>query len=138
MATIQPYIAKSVREGQKQTLKARKIVWINVGQGEVTKLDDYRVAVAGKIGFAGYNGDLNIDLALQDKDPQASSGTARLQLNSHVDESASYFLRGGVLMVDAVLGGKKQSISLQRCNDGQQTEVQLSGHVNQLVHLVPQ
>lgn len=138
MATIQPYIAKDVSEGQKQTLKVRKIVWINVGQGKITKLDDYQVAVAGKIGFAGYNGDLNIDLALQDKDPQANSGKARLQLNSHLDESASYYLRGGVLMVEAVLGGKQQSISLQRCNNGEQTEVQLSGYVNQLVHLVPQ
>ncbi len=137
MATITPYVAKGTRAGQNVNVKAKKVVWIKVGQGSVAKMSDYEVAIAGKISILGYNGDLNIHLNLLDEQPGATSGPARLKLNSHLDENATYKSNGKDLTVFAVLGGKKQNITILPANNGTQTECKLFGHVDQTVHLEP-
>lgn len=137
MAVLSQYVAKDTHAGQFVAVKAKKFVWITVGKGEVRSFSDFDVDIAGKINVLGYNGDLNIQLELLDKDLAATSGPCILQLNSHKDEAAQYQAKNGSLTVTAVFGDKKQSISIRPCNDGAQTECQLSGHVSQTVHLDP-
>jgi hypothetical protein len=137
MATITPYVAKGVRVGQTIDVKVKKVVWLKVGQGTIQKLSPSEVNIAGKINFLGYNGDLNIHLKLDGEDPAVTSGNCCLQLNSHKDEGARYKSTSKMLTVYAVLGGKKQNISIQRIEGGTQTECQLFGHINQTVHLDP-
>ena len=137
MAIITPFIAKGTHVGQSQAVKARKFVWISVGNGEVSSLSDYEVAIAGTISILGYSGDLIIRLLLLDEQPEASGGPCLLRLNTHVDEAATYHVKGAELTVNAVLGDKRQNITITRCNNGTQTECRLFGHVDQTVHLDP-
>jgi hypothetical protein len=137
MATITPYVPNGVRAGQKIDVKVKKVVWLKVGQGTVKILSPAEVNIAGKINVLGYNGDLNIHLKLDGADPAANRGNCCLQLNSHKDEEARYTSTKKMLSVYAVLGGKKQNISIKRIEGGTQTECQLFGHINQTVHLDP-
>ena len=138
MATIEPYVATNTAAGQRLELKAKKtVIWLTVGQGAVNAYDPFKVNVAGKIDILGYKGDMLIDLQLTDEDPASKSGPCVLQLNSYVDENATYLANGRDLMVRAVLGGHEQNIQILQANNGAQTECKLSGKVNQTVHLAP-
>jgi len=103
----------------------------------VKNYSDHEVGIAGKISILGYSGDLNIHLQLTDKNSAAASGPCILQLNTHTDENAKYETTKNMLTVYAVLGGKEQNISILQCNNGEQTECKLFGHVNETVHLDP-
>lgn len=137
MATLAPYVATNAAVGQKLAVKVKKFVWMTVGKGTVKSLSDDEVHIAGKIDFMSYDGDLNIHLKLNDNDPKALSGPCCLQLNAHKDEDAKYKATKDTLTVFAVLGGKKQNISITRCDKGSQTECKLFGHVSETVHLDP-
>ena len=137
MANIVDYVADGAYVGQAIEVKAKKFVWVKVGQGTIKALSDYEVSIDGKISILGYTGDLNIKLNLTDQDPAASKGPCVLQLNTHIDENANYEAAKNGLTVYAVLGGEQQNISISQCNNGEQTECKLFGHVNQLVHLDP-
>ncbi len=137
MANIVDYVADGAYVGQAIEVKAKKFVWVKVGQGTIKALSDYEVSIDGKISILGYTGDLNIKLNLTDQDPAASKGPCVLQLNTHIDENANYKTEKSALTVYAVLGGEQQNISISQCNNGEQTECKLFGHVNQLVHLDP-
>ena len=137
MASVTNYVAKGTFVGQRFEVKAKKFVWVKVGQGAVSKLSDHEVAIAGKISILGYSGDLNIHLQLTDQDSISPKGPCVLQLNSHTDENAKYEATQEKLTVFANLGGKEQNIAILQCNNGEQTECKLFGHVNQTVHLDP-
>ena len=137
MATIPPFVAKGTRIGQKQTVKAKKMIWIPVGSGEVTQFSDHEVTIAGQISILGYSGNMNIYLRLLDDDPAATSGPCVLRLNKHEDPQAVYRENKGVLTVQATLGQYKQAISITPCDGGTQTECKLTGRVNETVHLEP-
>jgi hypothetical protein len=131
------YVADGTKVGQTVEVKAKKFVWVKVGQGTVSAVSDHEVAIQGEISILGYSGDLNIHLNLTNQDPDASTGPCALQLNTLVDEDATYKNTSETLTVYAVLGGEKQNISILKCNNGEQTECKLFGHVNQVVHLDP-
>ncbi len=137
MANIVDYVADNAYEGQAVEVKAKKFVWVKVGQGTVPALSAHEVSIEGQISILGYTGDLNIRLNLLDEDPAAKSGPCCLQLNTLVDEEAKYEEGKGMLTVYATLGGKEQNISILPCNNGEQTECKLFGHINQVVHLDP-
>ncbi len=137
MAILSHYVANNTHEGQSVAVKAKKFVWITVGQGKVRSFSDFNVDIAGKISILGYNGDLNIRLDLLDQDVAAVTGPCVLQLNAHTDNAAVYRSDNGALTVTAVFGDKTQNIQIQPCNNGAQTECVLSGHVSQTVHLDP-
>jgi len=137
MANIVDYVADGAFVGQAIEVKAKKFVWVNVGQGTVSTISDHEVGIEGKISILGYSGDLNIKLNLTDQDPAASKGSCMLQLNTLIDENANYEADKDMLTVYAVLGGEQQNISILPCNNGEQTECKLFGHVNQVVHLDP-
>ena len=137
MAKIMDYVADGTNVGQTVEVKAKKFIWVKVGQGTVTAVSDQEVAIDGQISILGYSGDLNIHLNLTNHDPAASTGPCVLQLNTLVDENATYKNTSETLTVYAVLGGEKQNISILKCNNGEQTECKLFGHVNQVVHLDP-
>jgi hypothetical protein len=137
MATITPYVANNVHVGQDIAVKIKKFVWMPVGNGKVTAYSDHEVNIAGKISVLGYQGDLNIHLQLKDGNPGAVSGPCCLRLNSHVDEGAKYHASSDKLTIFAVLGGKKQNVSITPTNQGTQTECKLFGHIDETVHLDP-
>ncbi|HRQ41361.1 MAG TPA: hypothetical protein PLD25_25865 [Chloroflexota bacterium] len=137
MATIPPFVAKGTRIGQKQTVKAKKMVWIPVGSGEVTQFSDYEVTIAGQISILGYSGNMNIYLRLLDEDPAATTGPCILRLNKHEDNEAVYRVNKSAITVQATLGSYKQAIGIAPCNGGTQTECKLTGRVNETVHLEP-
>lgn len=137
MATIPPFVAKGTRVGQKQSVKAKKFVWVPVGSGTVAELADDVVAVAGQISILGYSGRMNIYLRLTDNNPAATSGSCILRLNTVEDPRATYKVNGRALTVSAILRGHKQQISITPCDGGTQTECKLSGRVNETVHLEP-
>lgn len=137
MANIPDYVAVNSFTGQNVEVKAKKIVWIKVGHGTVNVVSDKEVGIAGEISILGYSGQLKIHLTLADHDPAAKEGSCRLQLNTLNDENARYEVKKDMLTVYATLGGKEQNISILRCNNGEQTECKLFGHINQTVHLDP-
>ena len=137
MAIITPFIAKGSHVDQKQEVKAKKVIWVKVGEGNIAELDDYQVKIAGKISILGYSGDLNIHLLLTDQNADTTEGSGTLQLNTYLDENAKYTVKGHELILYATLGGKEQNIAISPCNNGTQTECRLFGHVNQTVHLDP-
>jgi hypothetical protein len=137
MAVIPPYGAKGTHAGQAVTVKARKFIWLPVGQGTVQSFSDYDVKVAGSINILGFNGMLNINLQLLDREPAATTGPCILHLNSHVDKNATYQAHNGTLTVKANFGAKKQSITILPRDNGRSTECQLSGYVSETVQLEP-
>lgn len=136
MATFYPFVTEGAHSGQQAQLKTRAIIWLNVGSGEVITLSDYEVDIDGTVDLKFYKGDLKIRLVLLDQDAQAESGPARLQLNSHVDDNASYAVKDGELTVSALLGGKSQKISLSR-HDDNKTECKLDGSLSLTAYLEP-
>ena len=137
MATIPPFVATNAHVGQKQTVKTKKFVWIPVGSGTVTEFSEYQVTLEGKIDVVIYKGDLTICMKLTDNDPQATTGSCILQLNSLTDEQARYEVKNNALTIHAVLKDVKQNITINRVNNGTQTAVKLFGKVNETVHLDP-
>ena len=137
MATLYPYISEGAHAGQKAQLKAHKFVWIPVGEGTVAALSDFEVDIAGQLQLVVYNGDLRIHLQLLDEDPEAVSGPCMLQLNAHVDDKASYQVDDGALTVSAAIADKKATVSLSRCDGGEQTECKMTGFLDITVHLEP-
>lgn len=138
MTTLSPYLAKGVYAGQKQGLKVNELMlWLTVGAGELKSLSDFEVAIAGKINFVGYKGDLNIYLHLSDQDAAATSGSCVFKLNTYSDENAVYAAKNGVLTINAVLGGHKQSIALSRYRRKGYTRCELKGHTNVTAYLEP-
>ena len=137
MATMTPFVAQGTFVGQKQTVKAKKFVWVPVGSGTVDKFSEDEVSVAGQINILGYTGVMNIYLKLTDADPAARSGSCVLRLNKHEDMNATYQVNGSGLTILATLGGYKQNITISPCDNGSQTECKLSGKVNETVHLEP-
>lgn len=137
MATLIPYISEGAHSGQKAVLKTKAIIWLNVGSGEVKTLSDYEVNIAGAVDLKFYKGDLNIHLLLLDESATATAGPARLQLNSHVDEKATYQVQNGALTVDATLSGKAQQIALSRHEGGDMTECKLNGYLSLTAYLDP-
>ncbi|MDX1416450.1 MAG: hypothetical protein R3293_19780 [Candidatus Promineifilaceae bacterium] len=137
MARVTNYVADGTFVGQQFEVKAKKFVWVKVGQGAVSKLSEHEVAIAGKISILGYSGDLNIHMQLTDQDITSAKGPCILQLNTHIDENARYEAAHDSLTIFATLGGKEQNIAVLQCNNGEQTECKLFGHVNQTVHLDP-
>lgn len=137
MATIPPFVAKNTYVGQQHTVKAKKMVWVPVGSGEVTQFSDHEVTIAGQISILGYSGKMNIYLKLLDDDPAATSGPCILRLNAHEDAQAVYKVNNNALTVQAILGKYKQAITISSCDGGTQTECKLTGRVNEMVHLEP-
>jgi len=137
MATIPSFVAKNTHLGQQQTVKAKKMVWIPVGSGEVTQFNDHEVTIAGQISILGYSGSMNIYLKLLDEDPAATSGPCILRLNAHEDPQAVYKVNNNALTVQATLGKYKQAITIRPSDGGTQTECKLTGRVNETVHLEP-
>ena len=78
MANIVDYIADGAYAGQAIEVKAKKFVWVKVGQGTVKDLSDHEVAIEGKISILGYNGDLNIKMSLTDQDPKQTDPSYEL------------------------------------------------------------
>ena len=138
MATLYPYISEGAHAGQKAQLKAHKFVWIPVGKGTVAALSDFEVDIDGRVQLVVYNGDLRIRLQLLDEDPEAVSGPCILQLNAHVDDKASYQVDDGALTVSAAIADKQATVSLSRCDDGEQTECIMTGYLDITVHLEPE
>ena len=137
MATITQFVADGTHVGQKQTVKAKKFVWVPVGSGTVEKFSDEEVYIAGNISILGYTGDMNIYLKLTDNNPSSNDGSCLLKLNTHEDSNASYKVNGAGLTVYATLGGHQQNITISPSDGGTQTECKLSGRVNETVHLEP-
>ncbi len=137
MATLYPYISEGAHAGQKVQLKAHKFVWVPGGEGAVATLSLFDVDIDGRVQVVVYNGNLRIHLQLLDQDPEAVSGPCMLQLNAHVDEKASYQVEDSALTVSAAIADKKATVSLSRCNDGEQTECKVTGFLDITVHLEP-
>lgn len=137
MATIYPYISEGAYAGQKAQLKVHQFVWLPVGKGEVRALSDFEVDIAGQVNLVVYKGDLRIYLQLVDRDTDAAAGPCRLQLNSHVDEKASYRAQDGVLTVSAAMEGKAATVSLSRHDHGHMTRCEMTGFLDITAYVEP-
>lgn len=137
MATLYPYITEGAHAGQPAQMKIHKVMWLPVGSGTVKALSDYEVDIDGQVDLVVYKGDLRIFLQLLDKDETATAGPCRLQLNSHVDEQASYKVEQDVLTVSAAMKGKAATVSLSRENHGKLTKCQLTGFLDITTYLEP-
>ncbi len=138
MATLSPYIAQGVYAGQKQNLKVNELMlWLTVGKGKLKSLSDFEVTIEGEIDFIGYKGDLNIYLHLSDQNAAATSGPCVFKLNTYQDKNAAYIAQNGVLTINAVLGGHKQSIALSRYRRKGYTKCELKGYTNVTAYLEP-
>jgi hypothetical protein len=127
VAALYPYIAENAESGQKVELKIHEIIWKSVGRGEVIDLSDFEVNIAGHLSIIIYSGDLNIQLRLLDTDEAATSGPCILQINSHIDEKASYVIEKNILAVTADFDGKKAGIRLSSDHGGKMTRCELVG-----------
>jgi hypothetical protein len=137
MATLYPYITEGAHAGQPAQMKIHKVMWLPVGSGTVKALSDYEVDIDGQVDLIVYKGDLRIFLQLLDQDKNATAGPCRLQLNSHVDEQASYKVDQDVLTVSAAMKGKAATVSLSRENHGKLTKCQLTGFLDITTYLEP-
>ncbi len=135
MATLYPYISEGARAGQPAQMKIRALVWIPAGHGRLVALSDFEVNIEGQVDLVMYTGDLRVHLQLLDEDKDAVAGPCRLQLNSHVDENASYQVEQASLNVSAVLSGKVATVGLSRTNPGKMTKVQLTGFLDITTYL---
>ncbi|MFO7661469.1 MAG: hypothetical protein R6X18_02625 [Chloroflexota bacterium] len=136
MASLFPYIAKDAQAGQKVELKIHEfMIWKSVGRGEILTLTDNEVNINGHLSIIVYSGDLNIHLQLSDADETAFAGSCVLQINSHVDEKASYRVEKGVLGVTADFDGKQAGIRLSSDHGGKMTRCDLSGFLGITAYL---
>jgi hypothetical protein len=135
MAALNPYIAEHARAGQQVELKLHEIFWKTVGKGDILSLSDYEVNIAGHLSIIVYSGDLNIQLRLLDMDESAGKGPCVLQINSHIDENASYQVEKETLAVVADFDGKKAGIRLSRDHGGKMTRCELAGYLGITAYL---
>lgn len=135
MASLNPFIATNAQAGQHVELKLHEIFWKSVGRGQVLALTDYEVDLDGHLSVIVYSGDLHIRLRLLDADEAAMTGPCILQINSHVDEEASYRVEDKVLTVTADFDGKKAGIRLSRAHGGKMTRCELAGYLGLTAYL---
>jgi hypothetical protein len=135
MAALYPYIADDCQAGQKVELKLHEILWKSVGRGDILSLSDYEVNIAGHLSIIVYSGDLNIRLRLLDADESAEVGPCVLQINSHIDEEASYRVEKKVLSVAADFDGRRAGIRLSRDHGGKMTRCELAGYLGLTAYL---
>lgn len=137
MATVYPYVSEGAHAGQKAQLKIHQLVWLPVGDGEVRALSDFEVDIAGEVNLVVYKGNLRVYLQLLDQDGDATSGPCRLQLNSYVDEKASYRAQDGVLAVSAAMAGKAATVNLSRHDHGNMTRCEMTGFLDITAYVDP-
>jgi hypothetical protein len=135
MAALYPYIASGCRTGQKVDLKLHEILWKSVGRGNILSLSDYEVDVAGHLSVIVYSGALHIRLRLLDANDAAVVGPCVLQINSHVDEEATYRVDKGALAVAADFDGRRAGIRLSRDHGGKMTRCDLGGYLSLTAYL---
>jgi hypothetical protein len=137
MATIAPYISAGVRAGQPVMLKVHEILWRTVGHGDVKALSDFEIEIDGRIKLTVYQGELRIRAALLDQDEAASTGPCSLQLNSAVDDQASYRTHDAGMTISARMNGQDVKIRLSRFKRDNMTECKVSGVVDLTAYIEP-
>lgn len=130
MATIPPYVSAGAQAGQAAEMKIHKLMWLTVGNGKLLELADYIVDIDGQIDIVVYKGNLHIRIDLLDQDPAATAGPCRLQLNAHVDASATYEVKNGALTVSATIKQKSATVSLSRDDGGKKTKCVMTGFLD--------
>ena len=130
MATIPPYVSEGAAAGQAAEMKIHKLMWLTVGNGKLLELADYVVDIDGQIDIVVYKGNLHIRIDLLDQDPAATAGPCRLQLNAHVDASATSEVKNGALTVSATIKQKSATVSLSRDDGGKKTKCVMTGFLD--------
>lgn len=130
MATIPPFVSEGARAGQAAEMKIHKLMWLTVGNGKLLELTDYAVDIDGQIDIVIYKGNLHIRIDLLDQDSAAQSGPCRLQLNSYVDENASYEVKTDSLAVSATIKEKSATVELTRDDHGKKTKCVMTGFLD--------
>ena len=137
MANLIPFFASGTYEGQKANIWVSIIFFANVGNGQVTRFNEYSVAFAGKINTVFYSGELSLELTLKDNKKDALRGPCSLVINEIPAEKATYTVQDDRLIVDAIFGGRVQNVNIRRVNEGFETEMRLAGIYNYSLRLVP-
>ena len=137
MAIIATYISEGMRAGQPLVLKLHEIFWRTAGHGQVNGLSDFEIEVGGRVELAIYRGDLRIRVALLDRDEAAVTGPCSLQLNSAVDDEASYRTHNGGMTITARMNGKEVQIRLSRFKGDNMTECKVSGLLDLTAYIEP-
>ncbi len=137
MAIIAPYISQGAQAGQPVDLKLHLVRWRKVGHGRLKALSEFGLEIDGSIDLPVYHGDLNILIALLDKDVAASNGPCNLQLNSSGDEKASYTANEVALTISAHIDGQEVKFRLSRFNRDNMTECLVSGALDLTTYIEP-
>jgi len=135
MAALYPYISEGAHPGQAIAMKVHTLVWVEVGKGKLKTLSDFEVDIDGQVSVVVYKGDLRIHLLLLDQNKDAVAGPCRLQLNSYLDENASYKVEDECLTVSATIKDKAATVSLKRDNHGKQTKCVMTGYLDITAYL---
>jgi hypothetical protein len=137
MAIIATYISEGIRAGQPVALKIHDLFWRTIGRGQVKALSDFEIEIEGSVKLAVYQGDLRIRVALLDQDKAANTGPCTLQLNSSVDDRASYRTHDGSMTILARMNGNDVHIRLSRSGSENMTECKVSGLLDLIAYIEP-
>ncbi len=141
MASITKYFANGTHAGAKET------IWVppvQIGSGQVTDFAQFVCSFAGHVKVLSLDGDLNLTVELMDHNPDAASGQAVVKLkfkdSEATDPNAKYHVDGSKLVFESNLGGN-QTVKIFPISTwfktNNETEIDLSGKYNYVIHLVP-
>ena len=137
MAIISPYISQGAQAGQPVNLKLHLVRWRKVGHGRLKALSEFGLEIEGSIDLPIYHGDLHILIALLDQDVEAGCGPCSPQLNSSIDEKASYVADEVALTISALIDGGEVKIRLSRFNRDNMTKCLVSGALDLTTYIEP-
>jgi hypothetical protein len=137
MANIFPYISEDLTSGQSVDLKLHMIRWRTVGHGRLKTVSDFELEIGGRVDLSIYQGDIQVQILLLDRDEKSNSGPCSLQLNEYRDDKATYNANGDFLTIAAVIGGADVKIKLSRFGRDNMTECTVSGALDLTVYVEP-
>lgn len=122
MAKLSDYAA-TFPAPQQIKLKINVVFWVSVGDATMIESDDYHVNVEGSGTILAVNFKGSIDIRLEDRDPEATSGPCSIALNGMKDDHATYSVESGELIISATLNGADRTVRLSK--SGNETYVAL-------------
>lgn len=127
MATLKPYIPRDIKTGSEVDIKLKVLkIWKNVGDGKVTKSDDYDFSFSGMIDYH-IKGPIEISVTLDDHNPNSKEGPCtinRLKIldgQPLEDVKCHYNVDGQKLVIAGDLSpvlSSNQKIEIYQTDDG--------------------
>lgn len=100
MATLKPFLGPT---GGSMKVWLYGLINNYVGSGNFTEATDFKASFSGNYDYLGFKGAVTVALELKDHNANAPSGPCSITIMQKRDDSATYAVQGGKMVVTTTL-----------------------------------